>query len=67
MLPSSGGFRYAHIWQKCAIYKQVYLYGLSETSLPEDFSVDEVRRAEDAVSLVGDDAERLRPVDVLPV
>jgi len=29
--------------------------------------VDEVRRAEDSMRLIGHDAERLRPLDVLPL
>lgn len=44
-----------------------YLYGLSEAALAEHFSVDEVRRAEDAVSPTGDHPERLGSVDVLPL
>lgn len=43
------------------------LNGLSEAALPQHLSVDEVRRAEDAVRPVGHDAERLRSIDVLPL
>lgn len=48
-------------WRVC------YLDGLSEAALPQNLSVDEVRRAEDSVRAIGHDAERLWSIDVLPL
>lgn len=71
-LPPSGQSQYDYthslrcrrMWHSHAVSD---LNGLSEAALPQHFSMDEVRRAEDAVRPVGHDAERLRSIDVLPL
>lgn len=75
MLPPSGFFS---VWlvacyivnktkESESLPTQIYLYGLSKASLPQHFSVDEVRWAEDTVSPVWDNPKWLRPIDVLPL
>ena len=43
------------------------LDGLSEAALPQHLSMDEVGRAEDAVRTAGNDTQRFRSIDVLPL
>lgn len=53
-------------WQ-CVLNPQIYLDGLSKAALSQHLSMDQVRGAEDAVSTIWHDSERLWSIDVLPL
>lgn len=53
--------------QPCVSATQTHLDGLSKAAFPQHLSMDEVRWAEDAVRLIGHDAQRLWSINVLPL